>query len=242
MKPERGLKVLDRSWDLNVFLLLLCFFVLFESETSQIIVSAFLNPWRQQSLPHIARYSCSSCIFTFFVCVWDWCSILPACITAEYGSCTVLPAHISKNSQRTEGHARLSFYGSVTNYRLVCEIRVASLSPISLGKALCGVQHWSPAAEKLTGAAILKCIPGTSMLLSASGQHVVYKLEGPLSSYWKREDFIFNQALNCNKTKIYVQLLATWPLFMLLCWIRQGCWEMVREESKLRGVTHVHKP
>lgn len=149
------------------------------------------------------------------MCVWDWCSILPAHITAEYGSCTVLPAHVSKNSRRTEGHARLSFYGSVTNYRLVCEIRVASLSPISLGKALCGVQHWSPAAEKLTGAAILKCIPGTSMLLSASGQYVVYKLEGPLSSYWKRKDFIFNQALNCNETKIYVQLLATWPLFML---------------------------
>lgn len=67
----------------------------------------------------------------------------------------MLPAHISKNSQRTEGHIRLNLYSSVTNYRLVCEIRVTSLAPVSSGKALCRAERWSPAAEELTGAAIL---------------------------------------------------------------------------------------
>lgn len=46
-----------------------------------------------------------------------------------YGSCAVVPACISETSQGTEGHSRLNLYGSVTNYRLLCEIGAVSLSP-----------------------------------------------------------------------------------------------------------------
>lgn len=45
MKPERELSVFDDSLDLNAFLLLLWFIVLFENETgSSVTVSSFLNP------------------------------------------------------------------------------------------------------------------------------------------------------------------------------------------------------
>lgn len=68
VKPERELNVFDDSLDLSAFLLLLWLLVLFENETWSVTVSSFLSPQRQQSLLHITRYSCRSCIFTVCVC------------------------------------------------------------------------------------------------------------------------------------------------------------------------------
>lgn len=44
VKPARELNVLDDSLDLNAFLPLLWFMVLFENETGSVTVSSFLNP------------------------------------------------------------------------------------------------------------------------------------------------------------------------------------------------------
>lgn len=53
------------------------------------------------------------------------CEVFDSAST-DHGSCPVLPARMSKISQRAEVHPRLNLDGSVTNYRLECEIRVAS--------------------------------------------------------------------------------------------------------------------
>lgn len=47
-------------------------------------------------------------VFLLF-CGWDWYSILPAQITAEYGSCTVLPTHTPKTHEELKDMQGLIF-------------------------------------------------------------------------------------------------------------------------------------
>lgn len=83
-------------------------------------------------------------------CVWG------VSASTEHSSCPVLPAHMSKISQRAEGHPRLNLDGSVANYRLVCEIWV--VSPWE-GSGWAGARlprSWQ----------VLTPVPGPSVLLS----------------------------------------------------------------------------
>lgn len=113
-----------------------------------------LNPQKQKSLLHIAGWSC---IFPVGVCeVFD-------CASTEHGSCPVLPAPMSKISQRAEGHPRLNLDGSVANYRLLCEIWVAPPWPGSVGRARCGL---GAGARLPRSWQVLTPVPGSSMVLS----------------------------------------------------------------------------
>lgn len=154
MKPERELSVFDDSLDLNAFLLLLWFIVLFENETgSSVTVSSFLNPQRQQSLLHITGKAAGAA-FPLFVCVWAVDSA-----STEHCNHPVLPAHMSKISQRAEGHPRLNLDGSATNYRLVCEIWVAPPWAGSVGRARCGL---GAGARLPRSWQVLTPVPGSS--------------------------------------------------------------------------------
>lgn len=147
---------------------------------------------------------------------------------------------MSKISQRAEGHPRLNLDGSVTNYRLVCEIRVASPRPISVGKAWWGL---GAGARLPRSWQVPTQVPGTSVLLSASGQYVVYKLEVPPYSCWKREGLFSTVSLVCGEVQSGTELWrkqnlcpAAWLLLLLHIEQAVGSWCM--RNQRLHG----HKP
>lgn len=163
------------------------------------------------------------------------CEVFDSAST-EHCSCPVLPAHMSKISQRAEGRPRLD--GSVTNYRLVCEIWVASPWPGSEGKAWCGL---GAGARLPRSWQVLPPVPGSSVLLS--GQFVVYKPNVPPWGYWKREDLFSTVSLMCGEVQSSTELWrkqnlcpAAWSLLLLRVERAVGSWYM--RNQRLYG----HKP